>query len=479
MNVVRYSSNEVMNFLNGTQLRVEGRKYRFNKFLIITDFDEKYKLVYNAFTGAFVSIKNIELENLDVDYPCDYRDFLIEHYFLVPEDFDEEGLLTEYRRRHVIPITPNALDKLNSFTILTTTECNARCFYCYQMSDKNKHNMTEQTARDVVKFIVRSTRPGETIFLGWFGGEPTYNTKVIDIITNGVFAAGRIVNSSMISNGYLLNEELSKKAVDEWRITNIQITLDGTAEIYNKAKKYIYKEDPNPFATVIQNIHHMINAGMFVSIRLNCGVHNVDNLKELISYIAEEFKDHAGHLTVYVHELFDLKENRSDEHKKKIFENMIELENLITKYGFRTNGFNVPESIKTIHCMVDSNDATIISPGGELGLCEHYQNSKFYGHINDPHHKDFDVIRGWREMTTYEEICEDCPFKPVCLKSRQCPDHNICSPYEKDYVLYRTREDMKLIYKQWLQDQINRENDPNYCGNNCNCKKNNNDGINK
>jgi uncharacterized protein len=231
--------------------------------------------------------------------------------------------------------------------------------------------MTERTARDVVKFIDKHTWGGQDVFLGWFGGEPLYNQKVIDIITYGVLSTGRKVHGSMISNGYLMNKELAIKAVNEWHVSGIQITLDGTEEVYNKTKRYIYKDDPNPFMTVIRNIHFMLEAGMQVSIRLNCGIHNVDDLKNLIIFLSREFEERQS-LTVYVHELFDLKNNRSDDDIKIIFENMMEIEDLLSENNFRIDYGGAPESIKTMHCMVDANDAVVISPGGELGLCEHY-----------------------------------------------------------------------------------------------------------
>lgn len=478
MNVIRFSNTDVLDFLGGFQKRMEGRKYRFNKFLIKSEYNKNEEVWYNAFTGALISINKLETEAIFVDYPCDYSAFLFENYFIVPENFDEDSIFMEYRYKKSKPVTANALDRLKSYTILTTTECNARCFYCYQKGDDNKHKMTAKTARDVVRYITQTSQPESDIFIGWFGGEPTYNMEVMDIITQGVIASGRRVHSSMISNGYLFSKEVCEKAVNDWFLQHVQITLDGTEEIYNRSKKYIYRDDPSPFKTVIQNIHYMLEVGLPVSIRMNCDVHNLDNLKELITFIHNEFGENPL-LTAYAHELFeDEGKKRSDEHNKKIFENMIELEDLITKYHLREQGYSVPDSIKTIHCMVDSDDATIISPGGELGLCEHYQNSKFYGHINDLNTKDFEVIRDWREMSKYGEICEDCPFKPGCLKSKQCPDHNICNKYEKDYTLYRIKQDMNKYYDDFKIEQkriMEQEESSNQdkCGDKCKCSPKN------
>lgn len=469
MNVIRFSAPDVMEFLKGPQLRIEGRKYRLNKFILRVDYDENEQVWYNVFTGSIISLKPIEIDSIFEDYPADYLHYMYENYFIVPEDFDEEYLLEKFREVKQTPITCNSLDRINSYTILTTTECNARCFYCYQNVDHNKHHMTEKTARDVVRYIDKHAWRNDGVFLGWFGGEPLYNQKVIDIIVYGIISTGRRISSSMISNGYLMNEALAKKAYNEWHLDNIQITLDGTEEIYNKTKKYIYKDDPNPFKTVIQNIHHMLNVGMHVSIRINCGLHNLEDLKALVLYLAEEFKDEPN-LSVYAHELFDLKNNRSSEADEQIFKNMSILEDMFTEYNLRTENGSIPGTIKVIHCMVDSDESTIISPGGELGLCEHYQNSKFYGHINDPSIKDMEVIKNWRVKSQYTEICNDCPLKPICLKLRDCPDHKICSKWEKEFMLKRHSEDVKLIYNNWKKAEA--EHIQNECKDNtCNCKK--------
>ena len=95
--------------------------------------------------------------------------------------------------------------------------------------------MTAKTARDVVRYITQTSQPESDIFIGWFGGEPTYNMEVMDIITQGVIASGRRVHSSMISNGYLFSKEVCEKAVNDWFLQHVQITLDGTEEIISAA----------------------------------------------------------------------------------------------------------------------------------------------------------------------------------------------------------------------------------------------------
>ena len=41
----------------------------------------------------------------------------------------------------------------------------------------------------------------------------------------------------MVSNGYLLNSEMILRAVEQWKLREIQITLDGTEEKYQAAEE--------------------------------------------------------------------------------------------------------------------------------------------------------------------------------------------------------------------------------------------------
>lgn len=434
-------------------------KYRFNKFIVKTDRNNNDESVwYNSLTGAIVSIKDYEEDNIFTDRPCDYANYLLANYFLVPEDFNEDELIQAYRDRHKVMHTRNYLNHVKSFTIMTTTKCNARCFYCYQLHNKGKQHMTLETAEKVVDYMLEVTNDGDEIFIGWFGGEPLYNYKVMDMITTRVASANRIINSSIITNGYLFDEHLCNKAIRDWRIHNVQVTLDGTEEVYNEAKNFIYK-DSNAFKVVINNIHSMLRAGLRVSVRMNVGMHNIENLKELINYLAEEFKG-ASNFSAYVHELFD--DNRTEEVDKATFEGMMELKKMLTDKGLFLEAYELPPGIKVQHCMVDDGGSVIITPDGRLGLCEHYENEHFIGNIEEPTNIDMKEVETWKEMSEYTEICEDCPYKPACLKCKLCPDHKICSPAEKEYNLYNIRKSLIAKYNNWEKDQCK--------GNSCKCR---------
>lgn len=461
MNVLKDSNMNVINFLGGFQRRYKNRKYRWNKYIISEECAGEM-VIHNGLTGATVTLQPFEYDNLFTELPCDYSNFMFDHYFLVPENFDETQIVKDYREKHECYITPNYLEVPTHFTILTTTKCNARCPYCYENNMKEKHDMTTETAKDVVKYIIEHANRNSPLFIEWFGGEPLTNTGVIDIISSGVRSAGFEFGAKMISNGYLFTPELAKRAATLWGISEVQITLDGYGEHYNKTKRYIYKDDPNPFDTVIKNIHYLLELNISVTIRLNCGTHNYKQLIELVKFLSEEFKGEPN-LFIYVWEIFSNGPRQED--KAEIFFDCLDkVDAVICESGLNTPNY-IENGIKATHCMVDSGSGTIIDVDGKLCLCEHYLDNDFYGDIYNHGEFDREVIKDWRKyVNTYEGICIDCPNQAGCLKMTRCTDQYVCTPAEQKFTLNKIKRRLFLWYNHII-------NSPSECQNIC-CNQN-------
>ena len=448
MDVINHSNQKMLDMLGGIQYRTKGKKYRLNKYCLIKENEDEI-LIYNGMTSASVALKPYEMINIFTEDPCDYASYLLENYFLVPEDFNEKEVVDTYRETHRPIITSNYLDHPQHFTILTTTTCNARCFYCYERNTKGKTPMSMETAEKVAKYIINSSRRDIPVNFDWFGGEPLYNQKVIDIIISRIASAGFNYDSCMISNGYLFDDKTVEKARDFWKLRNVQITLDGTEEVYNKTKNYIYKDDPSPFQTVIDNIHKLLKADIYVSVRMNIDKHNFEDLSKLIDYIGNEFKEY-NKFSMYVWPIFEEGFKRTPEERKELFEVLTKLDEQIVKYG-KGISHGIPEEVKAIHCLVDGGNGVTISPNGDLGLCEHYINSKFIGHIDNPNDKNWEEIKSWRNYQKYLDICDDCPLYPICLREPGCPDETVCDIVEKEYQINHS----KLSLQQKFDDYKN------------------------
>lgn len=454
MDILNDSNQDIIRQIGGYQFRTKGKKYRMNKYVLEKEVEDGI-LMHNFFTGSTVLIRPFERMNIFTEYPCDYADFLLNNYFIVPENYDEQSLVDLLRSRKFIPFNDNYLDHPVSFTILSTTKCNARCFYCYEMHSKGKTHMTYETAEKVARYIMDVAPKGHELSIGWFGGEPLYNLDVIDLITSRLNSAGYNFNGNMISNGYLFDEKLVKRARADWHLNNVQITLDGTEEMYNKVKNYIYKDQESAYKKVLQNIHYLLKESVYVSVRMNCDHHNSENLKQLVRELHEEFKDYTN-FSMYVWPIFEEGFTRTEEEKKRLFDSLIEIESLIQELGYVLS-HGISFEIKGIHCMVDSGDGVIIGPNGDLGVCEHYIDRDFFSHIDDPSKKDMEILKSWRDYSEYTELCKDCPIYPACQRMKKCPDEMICDKYQKDYMIKHHQMCLFDLYKQRGNQECNCE----------------------
>ena len=445
MEVIQYSNDTELQLLGGFQLRTKGKKYRFNKFCVKIETEDG-TLIRNYLTGSLVLLRPVEMINLETTDPCDYVDFLISNYYLVPENYDEEAILKVIRERQSIPITDNYLDHPIHFTILTTTTCNARCFYCYELKVKGKTPMSLETAEKVAKYIIGCAPKDQQITLDWFGGEPLYNADVIDIICSRVRSAGFSMVSTMVSNGYLFDDKIINRAKNDWNLRNVQITLDGTEEVYNKSKNYTYK-DTNPFKIVISNIHKLLKNDISVSIRMNCDKHNFEDLGNLIDFLANEFTDKQL-IYPYVWPIFEEGFTRTLEERNELFSVIDNLECKLQEKGYAVGHSNLG-GVKGIHCMIDKGDSICIYPRGEIGICEHYLESKFISHIDNPNEKNWEIIKNWRTYMPEVELCNDCPIKPGCLRAVGCPDEMICFPRLRDYLIDHDKRGILDLYNNY------------------------------
>lgn len=379
--------------------------YRLNKFVIKVDVCDGWML-YNTTTGSVVHIHDTE----DL-----YRslDKLIDMYYYVPLAFDEVMWVNNFR------ITKNTESKdrsINGFTIFTTMDCNARCFYCYEKGQP-RISMTDEIAKDTADFILK-TSSNTPVDIRWFGGEPLLNTNSIDIICNTMTKNEARFKSSMITNGLLFTDSIISKAKNLWKLKRVQITLDGPKDVYQRAKSYKGAVG-DEFERVIDNISKLIEAKIRVSIRLNQGLYNTSDLLELIDYLSKKFGG-TELVSVYNNMLYDdnLKPDLLSD--SEIYERFLKIQDKIISCGlFRNNPLK--KKIRFCHCMADNDSSVIITPKGEIGKCEHFTNNHLVGNIYGSEF-DYSEILKWKEQYKPSQKCFNCPLYPQCVRIKMCPE---------------------------------------------------------
>lgn len=421
--------------LVGQQRRINGQSYRLMTYVIEYPVNDGV-LLYHTLTNCLLLLTHEEAAHITEQKE------LIDRWFLVPQQHDDRKLCQQVRS--MAALVKPADKAISGYTILTTTGCNARCFYCYEKGT-TPIAMTQDTADQVVSFI-QANRGDKKVKVRWFGGEPLYNVSVIDRICSGLQSSDVPFRSSMISNGYLFDTDVVRRAKELWRLRNVQITLDGTEPTYNRVKHYIYNGG-SAFERVLRNIGLLTAEDIRVSVRLNVGMHNAEDMMRLVTLLHERFGDNK-HLSIYSHELFG---ENDPEVISAIYEARMRLEQLIADCGYAWRR-KLQRDIKLNSCMADSDQNVVIAPDGHLGKCEHYIDSNFIGHIGSEE-RDIALVRRFKERPADIERCAACAFYPQCVRLVMCGDGCDCTPEQQKEHIYSVRMSMKKAYENYLNHQ--------------------------
>lgn len=436
----------------GEQSFKENKKYRIINTCICTVKDNGY-LLLNTFSRELIYLSESEFcsfENIDVKSPI--FKYLLKHWYFVETDFNE---FVNIRSLFNISRSMRNENKIIHYLILPTTDCNARCFYCFERGIIPRY-MTSKTAEDVADYIENTCDKSVKIKIRWFGGEPLCNINAIDTICQRLKEKQIDFYSDIISNGYLLNKEIIEKSKTLWNMFQIQITLDGTEAVYNRTKNYIYKDDPSPFKRVMNNIDMAIESGLFVKIRLNMDQHNCDDLYKLIPYIAERVKgkDNVG---VYVHSLFEDKEKNIAVHTREerllLSKKKLDLQNYMVDLGIMRR-YTLNNDIRLHQCMADTDEAITISPEGNLGKCQHYDDNEMCGNIYEGI-TNKEIIKLFKEVSEPIEECKECPLYAYCYpKLKKCIGYmHKCENIDREIMINGFIRHMKTTYDKYIENE--------------------------
>ena len=401
-------------------------------------------LLYNLLTKELVLLTPEEYEHrLESEY-------LRQRWFVVPEQTNEKELSDTVR--WVARMKEKKSPYITSYTIFTTTDCNARCFYCFELG-WNRVHMTEETALKAVQYI-KEHCGGHRVSLSWFGGEPLYNMGVIDIICDGLRKEGIAFTSAIATNGYLFDKETVEKAVKSWNLVKAQIPMDGTEEVYNKIKAYIYKDGKNPYQVVMDAMGYLAEAGVEVFIRLNMDLYNHADLMKLVDEIAARYADRER-LYIYCNHLYKSGVPSADlyteEEWKQREDAMAALYEKIEHYGM-VKKRGIHKHIKLYHCMADNSNTITIAPKGDLGRCEQCNEQEFVGHM-DREGFDQQKVAAWKEQIPEIPECATCFCYPECLELKKCATSSVCYAQARVDKLRQTKHRMEFEYEIWKQQE--------------------------
>lgn len=371
-----------------------------------------HAVVFNSYSGVIAKMTLQEYEKLMSLESIQANDTELlkwkEQGLIVDGNVNESDLVSFSRYRNTFT------KDTATYRILTTTGCNAKCFYCYE-EGYQKIMMDENTAESVVQFIVNNAQGRRKITLNWFGGEPLLNPLAISIISHGVREKLRDLNikvvGSIITNASLFNEELIKKAKTDWSIKNVQITLDGLREEHERRKNY--NNYPDAFEKTLNTIEELLKEGIFVSTRLNYDKNNHQDIIELISLLKSRFGN-APNYHCYTYPLFD----KPDECTSySINGELLKDYHLPLLDVLKRNGYYKPNlggARRSTACFATDPNSFVINADGFLYKCpmDMADRSRSIGTVYEPIALS-NVFAEWCTPTLPSK-CNECVLLPVC-----------------------------------------------------------------
>ncbi len=182
-------------------------------------------------------------------------------------------------------------------TVLTSTDCNLGCGYCFQntsqdMSGGNRPpriahaRLTSATITATLNFVARHMAQAglEQLKVLLFGGEPLLNPRAcVELLTRA--ADYGLVSASMISNLTLLTPELASQLATA-RLQDVQVTFDGDREEHDRIR--VRRSGGGTFDAIVRNLNRACAAAPAIKwrLRVNVSHRNRPGIANLIDRLA-------------------------------------------------------------------------------------------------------------------------------------------------------------------------------------------------
>lgn len=435
----------------------DGLTFRMMKYVLQVECENK-TLLHNVVTGQLVILNEEEeegLNSLPVEY-ASWMESLIKAHYLVPEGFDEHQKV--YNMRKILRMLNDTQKPkaINHYTILPTTACNARCYYCFEQGERLV-TMTEQTAENVVEFISTHRGEDDIVFISWFGGEPTVAASRIDQICKGLRERGVVFKSEMTTNGYLLDEKMVARATNLWNLKTVMICLDGTEKRYNLTKAYVNVKD-NPYQRVLRNISYLLENKIHVDLRMNFDLDNYNEFQDIVEEALTIFGTNPYlHVTAHpiVGEYVGIDGSIRHANEEWFTKKVLELNEFSRKKGL----FNGQDNVSCLRfggCEATSDGSVTITPEGCLVRCpEQFGKDQITGNVYDGITQK-EIVKSWKEFADYQK-CIDCVLYPRCEKIKNCKVKDVCT-FSLE-LQYREKDAAKRMLLSWirLRESIRRK----------------------
>lgn len=301
-----------------------------------------------------------------------------------------------------------------TLTILPTTDCNFRCWYCYE--DHTPYMMSEKTIDNIKKYISNTIQNNEveSFNLEWFGGEPFLAFwDVVKPITE--FAKKQCEDKNIpfstgaTSNGYLIDKNIAEELM-ALNFKCFQITLDGEKSLHDQTR---IAPNDSSFETILKNVNYVceINKNINIVLRINYDDKNLNPhlLIEQIKALIDE--KHRGRVSFILRKVWQV--DKVENGREKVLEFIRLAQEANFKYYHECD-----LNMDFTPCYAVKKNMKLITPYGSVEKCTTKSNFEEHaiGFLTD-----HGTIQ-WKNNLPFDDIYATPLFENShCLKCRRLP----------------------------------------------------------
>ena len=376
--------------------------------------------VWNSYSNSLVKMDIPTYEMLQTDsLDPEIRKQLVDNGILVEKGRNEYEEVRERSFRIVNSDTPDSL----VMVIAPTLACNYKCVYCFENGRESYCSMEDKAVSRVKEFVsgkVRELKSLKQIRITWFGGEPLLAFPVIKTLSDFFIGLcedrGIEYRANIITNGRYLTEDIAV-AFSELNISRVQISFDGTEEVYCQ-KKQANSED---YGITVENIISASKHLKNIILRVNISNNNFSDAYKLVDELLEK-RGLAGKIKISpACTIEGTSEERCARYMEYVKEERKLREYIENEYGSSSYHVRIPCSRGAV-CNLASKNNFVIGPRGELYKCEHHVGRKELevGHLEEVDNGKIEDYMSICSNVVGDSKCKTCSVYPICLGG--CPN---------------------------------------------------------
>ena len=325
-----------------------------------------------------------------------------------------------------------------------TDGCNLAWSYCFKNLDE-PHNMSVETAKDAIEWLIRASGNCREIGVNFMGGEPMLRYKAMrELVLWGRRRCqniGKTIRFSFTTNMTLFNDE-SRRWIDEYGL-GVLMSLDGIPEVQDTQRP---AKDGKPRAGIIKEwakslLRTRPNADARFTIAPVC----VHRLFDCCVYMWEEigfksvmmadaaYEDWTeDHFRIYGEQMDKVADYLIEDFRRDGKKRMAILGYYMSKLiaprdlGRPIAGRHWPCGAGYNYCMIDH--------AGNIWPCHRFDGAAKDSHLGETillgniYNKPFNhalsnAFRNIDHRRIFKESCKDCPSEPIC--GGACPAANL------------------------------------------------------